>query len=939
MPTPVITAKQCLTAEASQALDEAVAVARRRAHSQTTSLHAVSALLSVPSSALREACGRARNGSYSARIQFKALELCLGVSLDRIPTSAHRIDEPPVSNSLMAAVKRSQANQRRQPDNFHFYQQQQQSSSSSITTVKVELRNLILSILDDPVVSRVFGEAGFRNCDIKYSLLRPVHQIIRYSRYKGPPMFLCNLNDDSNLDRPGFNFPYAGDENCKRIGEILVRKKGSNPILVGVSALDTLTNFCDIIRKTKGVCPFPVELSALSLISIENEVVKFVTGNYGEGLLKLKFEEINGVLGHSIGGGLLVNIGDLQGLVGDNASIDAMSHVIRELANFLKLYSEKVWLIGATTTYETFMKIFNRFPSIEQDWNLQLLPVTSTKTHPMAETYPRSSLMESFVPFGGFFSVPSDAKKSINNSYEIVSRCQICNSKCEQEITNFSTGGCCVSVADQYQSTLPSWLKMAEVRPNREFDVTQTKEKVARLQIKWDAICQHLHHPQPDSYLLGSKIPSVLGFHVSQIETGGKEIKDVSQNSKIEDDGLTKSASLNSVTTDLGLGIHSDFHGPLDQKDFKLLYTSLFKTIGRQEEALSAICETIVQKRTDKQQASIWFSFVGPDIVAKNKIAVFLAEILFGNNENIIRVNLGSKDGLAQLSSSLSLQQMKDYEMKFRGKTVVDFIAAELSRKPFSVVFLENIEKADLQLQKALFKAVKSGRFSDSHGREIGISNTVFVTSSKSTNISKIEEILSKGKGQNIRMLIRFDLGDAVAGQNMKVLDITRNKRKLIGNYNDMFDRGRTSEIAKRVHVDLNLPAEESDDTITKSNTWLEDLFEEMDKTVVFEAVDYSERAEEMEGEISRMFRKVVGPEGLLELDSDVMNQVVAASIIMEENKVREWVQSVLSNAFSQAKKKYSLSSGSVVQLVNNNDDDDDEEELDGILPNKIIMK
>ncbi|GKV44836.1 hypothetical protein SLEP1_g51984 [Rubroshorea leprosula] len=87
MPSPVTVARQCLTPEASNALDEAVGVACRRGHAQTTSLHAVSALLSLSSPPLREACARARNATYSSRLQFKALDLCLSVSLDRVPSS------------------------------------------------------------------------------------------------------------------------------------------------------------------------------------------------------------------------------------------------------------------------------------------------------------------------------------------------------------------------------------------------------------------------------------------------------------------------------------------------------------------------------------------------------------------------------------------------------------------------------------------------------------------------------------------------------------------------------------------------------------------------------------------------------------------------------------------------------------------------------------
>ncbi|PKI46668.1 hypothetical protein CRG98_033010 [Punica granatum] len=108
MPTPVSIARQCLTPEAVHALDEAVAVARRRGHALTTSLHAVSALLSLPSSVLREACARALGSGppYPSRLQFKALELYLSVSLDRVP-SGQLTDDPPVSNALMAAIKRA----------------------------------------------------------------------------------------------------------------------------------------------------------------------------------------------------------------------------------------------------------------------------------------------------------------------------------------------------------------------------------------------------------------------------------------------------------------------------------------------------------------------------------------------------------------------------------------------------------------------------------------------------------------------------------------------------------------------------------------------------------------------------------------------------------------------------------------------------------------
>lgn len=79
--------------------------------------------------------------------------------------------------------------------------------------------------------------------------------------------------------------------------------------------------------------------------------------------------------------------------------------------------------------------------------------------------------MESFVPFGGFFSTPSESKGSLSSSYQHVPRCHQCNERCEQEVIAISKGGFNVSVADQYQSTLPSWLQMTELGANKGLDV------------------------------------------------------------------------------------------------------------------------------------------------------------------------------------------------------------------------------------------------------------------------------------------------------------------------------------------------------------------------------------------------------------------------------------------------------------------------------------
>ncbi|KAI3799959.1 hypothetical protein L1987_35265 [Smallanthus sonchifolius] len=473
MPTPVNIVRQCLAPEAVQALDEAVSVAHRRCHAQTSSLHAVSALLSLPSSPLREACGRARNSAYASRIQFKALELCLGVALDRLSSTPHRVEEPPVSNSLMAAIKRSQANQRRQPENFHLYQQTTSCSPSSpsVSTVKVELQNLILSILDDPVVSRVFGESGFRSSDIKLSIIRPVHR--QFLRCKGQPIFLCS-------------FPFQGflenNEIHNRINEVLVRKEGknrNNPLLVGPSAVDTVTIFLESLQKNRigAFSLLPPELT--NVISIKQAILNFVSGNSDVNLLKLKLEEVGNVLEQSVGPGVMVEFGDLKYLAGENSS-DSVRVVVKKLGELLAVHGDRVWLIGSAENHETCTQFFKKFPSVEEEWDLYVLHINSIRSA-MAETFPKSSLMESFVPFGGFFSLPSDIRSPLRISNHFGSLCHICDEKFKLDVNDVSKGGVNGSVSDHHRSTLPSWLHTSQTCANSEMDGVQHRPKMILL--------------------------------------------------------------------------------------------------------------------------------------------------------------------------------------------------------------------------------------------------------------------------------------------------------------------------------------------------------------------------------------------------------------------------------------------------------------------------
>lgn len=78
--------------------------------------------------------------------------------------------------------------------------------------------------------------------------------------------------------------------------------------------------------------------------------------------------------------------------------------------------------------------------------------------------------MGSFVPLGGFFSPPSDASIPLTTSCQHPSRCNQCDKNCEEEVIAASKGIFVPSLSEQHQSSLPSWMQMAELSNFDGFD-------------------------------------------------------------------------------------------------------------------------------------------------------------------------------------------------------------------------------------------------------------------------------------------------------------------------------------------------------------------------------------------------------------------------------------------------------------------------------------
>ncbi|XP_031479955.1 protein SUPPRESSOR OF MAX2 1-like [Nymphaea colorata] len=550
------TIQQTLTAEAASVLSHSIADAGRRGHSQTTPLHVAATLLSSPNGFLRQACIRSHPNS-SHPLQCRALELCFSVALDRLPSSGSAVShvaEPPISNALMAALKRAQANQRRGCP-----EQQQQP----LLAVKVELEQLVISILDDPSVSRVMREASFSSPAVKAT----IEQIIANSPSHNPKSALASIGGVAGFSlvsqrpAPAGNLYLnprlqicaspAGDrrvggqrmEDVKKVVDVLQRTKKRNPVLVGDHEPEAVMKelLQKIERKELGEI-----LRDVLVVSVEKELSTMCTGRSEEKeRIRLKIKELGVLIESKMNGqgGVIFNLGDLrwlveqQGGVSFGASVSGpVQEVVSEIAKLLCSHREggKLWLMG-TATCETYLRCQVYHPSMENEWDLQALPIAARS--PVPGLFPRiggngilssgilSGPMESLSTLKGFQVNPLSLRRFDENGNSSLARRMTCCPSCvenyEKDLAKlvaneFEKSSSDAKSDEQHQHQLPKWLQLAKpanVKPGdhplpKENEDQLRKQKSDELQKKWNETCSRLHPGYRP--IVGTEKPSPL---------------------------------------------------------------------------------------------------------------------------------------------------------------------------------------------------------------------------------------------------------------------------------------------------------------------------------------------------------------------------------------------------------------------------------------------
>ena len=491
---------------------------------------------------------------------------------------------------------------------------------------------------------------------------------------------LTGLAEEGKLD------PVIDRENeIKRVIQILSRRTKNNPVLVGPAGVGK-TAIVEGVAQRIANGEVPDELKGKRIVALD--MAALVAGTKYRGEFEERLKQVLDAVKNE--GNIILFLDELHTVVGAGAAEGSM-----DAANMMKpaLARGEFRVIGATTVDE-FRKYIEKDPALERRFAPVWVDEPSIESaikmlkglKPKLEEHHKVKITDDAIEAAVKLS-----KKYIQGRYLPDKAIDVLDEACARkkiEATYMSP-----ELADLKEKLHQLRAELDEAVKNEEFDkAARLKKEIKDIEAK----IKELEEKQEKMKEEGESIPVVTAEDIAEVIS---EMTGIPA-SKLQEEEIQKL-----------LRMEEELH----------------KRVIGQERAIKAISEAIRRARAGLQPPNRplgSFLFLGPTGVGKTELAKTLAEYLFGDETAIIRLDM------SEYMEKHAVSKLIGAPPGYVGYEEGGQLTEAVRRKPYSVILLDEIEKAHPDVFNILLQILDDGRLTDAKGRTVDFSNTVIIMTS-----------------------------------------------------------------------------------------------------------------------------------------------------------------------------------------------------------------